>query len=92
MVNYTRKKKYTGGSNIFSKYQPTEIRKKLDNYLSAAYALKQSAEKFNDSVKVKNDSTNNESTAMLDKANSQLFLNAATKMNELITSLKAILK
>ena len=88
MVNYTRKKKYGGDSNIFSKYEPNEIRKKLDNYLAAAYALKQSAEKLNESVKLKNNPTNIDSTSMIDKTNSQLFLNASRKMNDLITSLK----
>jgi hypothetical protein len=88
MVNYTRKKRCGGSSNIFSKYQPDEIRKKLDNYLAAAYALKQSTETLNESVIIKNNSTDKESSGILDKANSQLFLNAAIKMNELITSLK----
>ena len=88
MVNYTRKKRYGGSSNIFSKYQPEEIRKKLDNYLAAAYALKQSTEIVNESVIIKHNPRDKESSAMLDKANSELFLSAAIKMNELITSLK----
>jgi hypothetical protein len=88
MVNYTRKKKFGGDLGIFSKYDPEEIRRKLDNYVAAAYALKLSAEEINQASKTKYDTKNSESSTILDKQNSQTFLNASRKINELISSLK----
>ena len=55
MVNYTRKKKVGGDSDIFAKYEPEEIRKRLNNYLAATYALKQATAELIESVKLKND-------------------------------------
>jgi hypothetical protein len=88
MVNYTRKKKFGGNLNIFSKYEPEEIRNKLDNYLAAAYALQQSAQDLNETIKIKYDTKNLQSSTMMDKKNSEMFFNATKKLNDLITSLK----
>jgi len=88
MANFTRKKKIGGESNIFSKYDPEEVRRKLDNYLAAAYALKQSSEELLEGVKIKNDIRNSSSTSVIENNNSEEFKKATQKFSELITSLK----
>lgn len=88
MVNYTRKKKIGGDINIYSKYEPEDIRNKLDNYLAAAYALKESAKELNESIKLKYDTKNPQSSTMFDIKNSEIFSNATKKLKDLITTLK----
>lgn len=92
MINYTKKTRFGGDLNIYSKYDPEEIRKMIDNYLAAAYALKQSAEELNEAVKIKYDTKDDESTASMDKKNSEMFLKATRDLNNLIGSLKRNIK
>jgi actin-related protein len=87
MVDRTRKKKVGGDSNIFAKYEPEEIQKRLNNYLAATYALKQATAELIQSVKLKNDTTNRNSTYFIEKQNSENFKKATQKFSELVSVL-----
>jgi phosphotransacetylase len=88
MVKYTRKNKIGGDINIFSKYDPEDVRRKLDNYLAASYALKQSTEELNEAIRLMNNSRNSNSTSMIERKNSEDFLKAVQTFTGLISSLK----
>ena len=86
-MNKTKKNKtgVKGGSNtnIFSDYNSIEIQRRLNNYLSAAYALKQTTDTIKNTVesKITNPST---ATYKLQTNNSEQFALATSRFSSLI--------
>lgn len=84
-MNKTKKNTIKGGSNtnIFSDYSASEIQRRLDNYVAAAYALKQTTDTIKNTVESKLSSSSN-STYQLQNNNSQQFALATSKLSSLI--------